>query len=104
MTPSIEGGEAEIKQIHQHNLQHCHGALVYYGAVSKPWVDMKLMDIAKAPGYGRDTELLASAVCIAPSDDRRKARFRTHLAEVLRPESPTVTGADLEPFTTALRV
>ncbi|NIP92174.1 MAG: hypothetical protein GWO24_01330, partial [Akkermansiaceae bacterium] len=55
-----------------------------------PWVEMKLMDIAQAPGYGRTKELLAKAVLVAPSDDRRKARFRTHLAEVIRPESPAI--------------
>ncbi|MGK0186693.1 MAG: serine/threonine protein kinase [Verrucomicrobiales bacterium] len=103
-SPSFEGKESEIKQIHQHNLQHCDGVLVYYGAVSKPWVDMKLMDVAKAPGYGRDTDILSSAVYVAPSDDTRKARFRTHLAEVLRPESPQVSAASLESFTAALRV
>ncbi|MGK0186701.1 MAG: serine/threonine protein kinase [Verrucomicrobiales bacterium] len=102
-SPSFEGDEDEVAKVHQHNLQNCDGALVFYGSVSKPWVDMKLMDIAQAPGYGRCKELLATGVYITPSEDRRKARFRTHLADVIRPNTAEIDSSHLEPFTTPLR-
>src|SRR5713101_5453531 len=44
---------------------------------SAQWVEMKLMDLLKAPGYGRTKPWLAQAVYIAPPDHRRKERFRT---------------------------
>ena len=102
-TPHFEGTEVEVGRVHRHNLLHCDAALIYYGSSSKPWVEMKLMDLMRAPGYGREKELIAKFVYIAPSDDRRKARFRTHLAEIIRSESEDIDPSQLEPFTRQLQ-
>lgn len=95
-TPHFEGDESEISNLHRQNLVHCDAALIYYGAGSKAWVDTKLMDLAQARGYGRERPILAKVVYIAPPLDRRKQRFRTHDADVIRPE--TWDPGLLEPF------
>ena len=86
LTPNFEGSEVEVSAMHRKNLQICDGVLVYFGAGTKAWVEMKLMDVRQAPGYGRDKPILVKTVYVAPPDDRRKARFRTHAAEVVRQE------------------
>ena len=83
-TPQFDGDEDAFVQAHQDNLRFCDGILIYFGNASGQWVDMKLMDLLKAPGYGRTKPLTAKAVYVAPPDNRRKARFRTRTADVIQ--------------------
>ena len=62
---------------------HCDAVLIYYGNADRSWVDMKLMNLMKAPGYGRENPFTAKTVYLAPPMDRRKQRYRTHSAEVV---------------------
>jgi len=57
--------------------------LVYYGAGSKSWVDIKLRDLMKALGYRSGRPIEQQAVYVAPPFDRRKERFKTLSAEVI---------------------
>ncbi len=38
---------------HRENLVACDGVLIYYPKDNAPWINSKLVDIVKAPGYGR---------------------------------------------------
>lgn len=38
---------------HRENLVACDGVLIYYPGDNAPWINSKLVDIVKAPGYGR---------------------------------------------------
>ncbi len=82
--PIFEGEEESFVQIHQENLKLCDGVIIYFGQASAQWVEMKLMDLLKAPGYGRAKPWFAQAVYLAPPDHRRKERFRSHAVEVVR--------------------
>jgi hypothetical protein len=95
--PHFDGSESEISEGHRRNLQICDAALIFYGGANRTWVDMKLMDLAQAPGYGRTKPMLAKTVCIAPPDQRDKQRFRTHLAEIIRLPA-SFSGEALSPF------
>ena len=100
--PDFEADEAEAAQIHRENLQDCDAVLIYYGAARNAWVDVKLRNIIKMSGYGRSDELAFNAIYIAPPFDRRKERYRTHSAEIVRQEAdfdPTL----LEPLLARLQ-
>ncbi len=84
--PDFEADEAEAAEIHRQNLLDCDAALVLYGSARHAWVDIKLRGLLKARGYGREDDLSAQAVVILPPFDRRKERFRSHLADVIRQE------------------
>ena len=71
--------------------------LIYYGAGGRSWVEMKVMDLMQAPGFGRTKPLAAKAVLVAPPEDRRKSRFKTHFAEVLSQPGDFDAGV-LAPF------
>ena len=71
-------------ELHRENLIHSDVVVIYYGAAPKSWVDVKLRDAMKSSGYGREKPLRGIVVYIAPSDDRRKDRFKSHLATVVR--------------------
>ena len=100
ITPHFEGDEAEVSEAHRRKLLRCDAVLIYYGQASKTWVEMQMMDVVQAPGYGRGVPMRAQAVLIAGPEDRRTARFRTHLGDVIRPDSedPESSSDALAPF------
>ena len=55
-------------------------------------------ELLKATGYGREAPIAIQAVHIAPPDDRRKERFQSHQAGVIRQPGEFQPGADLDTF------
>lgn len=84
MLPDFEGEESEVAEMHRQNLLDCDAAIIFYGLVRHSWVDIKLRSLLKVSGYGREDDIPAQAVYVAPPLDRRKERFRTHVADVIR--------------------
>ena len=96
---SPEDGDAKLRgEIHRQTLTLCDGVLIYFGQASHQWVEMTLMDIMKAPAYGRKRPLDAQAVYIASPFNRRKERFRTRSALVIREEDDAFTPSALNSF------
>ncbi len=85
--PIFEGDEQDFVGMHQENLKLCDGVIIYFGQASAQWAEMKLMDLLKAQGFGREKPWLSQAVYIAPPDHRRKERFRSHQVDVIRQQA-----------------
>jgi hypothetical protein len=98
MLPAFDGDDAAAAALHQDNLLTCDGVLVYYGAAPRAWVDIKLRELLKATGYGRSAPISVQAVYIAPPDDRRKERFQSHQAGVIRQTGEFAPRAELDTF------
>ncbi len=101
MPSTFEGEEAEIREAHKTGLTMCDAAIIFYGQASDNWVRTKLLDLIKAPGYGRDKPMLANLVYIAGPDTPLKQRFRTHEALVVK-NFDTFSPDTLQPFLQAL--
>jgi hypothetical protein len=82
--PAFDGSDADAEALHRDNLLTCDAALVYYGAAPKAWVDIKLRELLKAAGFGREATIEVQGVYVAPPDDHRKERYRSHQAAVIR--------------------
>jgi serine/threonine protein kinase len=96
--PAFDGSDSDAAALHQENLLTCDAVLVYYGAAPKAWVEIKLRELLKAAGYGRETPIQVQAVYIAPPDDHRKERFRSHQAQVIRQPDGFAPTPDLDRF------
>jgi hypothetical protein len=96
--PAFDGSEADAEALHQENLLTCDAVVVYYGTAPKAWVDIKLRELLKAAGYGRPQPIDVQAVYIAPPDDHRKERFRSHQAAVIRQPQDFALSAELSDF------
>ena len=97
--PAFDGDSAGFLAVHQQMLTICHAVLIYYGAASSQWVEMKLMDLRKAPGFGRRRPFESIGILVAPPRSRRKERFRTRAAAVMHlEEGASFDGKLLEPF------
>jgi hypothetical protein len=95
---AFDGDDADAAALHQDNLLTCDAVLVYYGAVPKAWVDIKLRELLKAAGYGRETPIGVQAVYVAPPGDRRKERYRSHPAGVIRGAEEFAPSTELDEF------
>jgi len=97
-TPAFDGGDADAAALHQDNLLSCDAVLVYYGTAPRAWVDIKLRELLKAAGYGRQRPIAVQAIYIAPPHDHRKERYRSLQAGVIRQADQFTPSAELEAF------
>jgi hypothetical protein len=96
--PAFDGDDAAAAALHQENLRTCDAVLVYYGQAPRAWVDIKLRELLKAAGYGRERPIAVQAVYVAPPLDHRKERFRSHQAGVIRQANGFAPSAELDAF------
>ena len=89
--------EDEAGRFHRSTLCACDAVLVYFGEVRRSWVETKLRDLLKAPGFGRTVPFAVKAVYATPGGDFQKQRFKTHLADVINAQTRLDTTA-LRPF------
>lgn len=101
--PAFEEDEAVVSEVHWQNLTDCDGVLVYYGKCGKSWVDIKLRDLTKAAGYRGGRAIDVRAVYVGPPSDRRKERYKTLAAEVIRQEGDQFEADSLQSFVDALK-
>ena len=95
---SDEGDPRLTAEVHRQILTVCDGVLIYFGEGSSQWVEMNLMDIMKAPAFGRNRPLDAQAVYLAPPFNRRKERFRSRSTLVMRNGGAGFSPDALSPF------
>jgi hypothetical protein len=96
--PAFDGDDAAAAALHRENLLSCDAVLVYYGLAPRAWVDIKLRELLKAAGYGRETPIQVQGVYVAPPVDHRKERFRSHQASVIHQPETFAPGPELEAF------
>src|SRR5262249_50589240 len=101
--PAFDGSDADAEMLHQENLRSCDAVLVYYGSAPKAWVDIKLRELLKASGYGREQAIPFQAVYVAPPGDHRKERFRSHQAAVIRGSANFAPGPDFQAFVGSIK-
>lgn len=57
-----EQGHQAMISAHRNNLVDCDAALIYYGEDNRQWMKMKLIDLVKAPGFGRKKPMVAKGI------------------------------------------
>jgi hypothetical protein len=62
----------EVRKQHIDNLRNFDGAVIYKGKVNDQWVRMKVLDLLKAPGFGRNKPIRGKAIVSEASLDNYK--------------------------------
>lgn len=65
LTPVFEGELLEVRKQHIENLRNFDGAIIFKGKVNDQWVRMKVLDLLKAPGFGRKKPIQGKAIVAA---------------------------------------
>jgi hypothetical protein len=86
--PFFKGKVSERMKIHKDHLSLCDAMMIYYNSANKYWLETKLNDLRKAPGYRGKNPLKASAVFVTGERTEDKEEFRTHEAEVIKEYRP----------------
>jgi len=70
--PAFEGDLMEVRRKHIENLRNFDAAIIYKGKVNDQWVRMKVLDLLKAPGFGRNKPIRGKAIISESSLDSYK--------------------------------
>jgi hypothetical protein len=62
LMPAFEGELLEVRKQHIDNLRNFDGAIIFKGKVNDQWVRMKVLDLLKAPGFGRKKPIQGKAI------------------------------------------
>jgi hypothetical protein len=84
LLPLFEGNETERREMHKEYLTLCDAMIIYYDHANELWLNTKLNDLRKAPGYGRTKPIQVSTVLVSGEKNRHKERFRSREAEVIK--------------------
>lgn len=60
--PAFTGELLDVRKHHINNLRNLDGAIIFKGKVNDQWVRMKVLDLLKAPGFGRNKPIKAKAL------------------------------------------
>jgi hypothetical protein len=60
--PAFEGELLEVRKQHIENLRNFDSAIIFKGKVNDQWVRMKVLDLLKAPGFGRKKPIKGKAL------------------------------------------
>jgi hypothetical protein len=66
LMPDFEGELLNVRQKHIDNLRNFDAAIIYRGKVNEQWVRMKVLDLLKAPGFGRKKPIQGKAIFTTP--------------------------------------
>ncbi|MBS1487381.1 MAG: hypothetical protein JST43_07300 [Bacteroidetes bacterium] len=72
LMPAFEGDLLEVRKRHIENLRNFDGAIIFKGKVNDQWVRMKILDLLKAPGFGRNKPIQGKALVGVGSIDNYK--------------------------------
>jgi hypothetical protein len=100
--PLFEGEPSEVRQYHEESLTLCDGVLIFYGSANELWLQRKLRELQKAPGFGRTKPRPVVGVCLIGARTAEKERFRSHEAIVVS-QWDGVSLPALQPLLTRLK-
>lgn len=66
LLPEFEGELLYLRKKHIENLRNFDAAIIYKGKVNEQWVRMKILDLLKAPGFGRKKPIIGKAIITPP--------------------------------------
>ena len=92
LIPNLEGDIMRVRQDYNNCLKLFDVAIIYAEKVATNWINMKLMDILKSPGMGREKEVVAKAV-ILPSDKVVHCPMIARGFDIIEPERNDFNGS-----------
>jgi hypothetical protein len=83
LVPDFEGDLLELRQKHIENLRNLDAAIIFKGKVNDQWVHMKVLDLLKAPGFGRKKPILGKALIAASGPVANKDPYKSQNLRVI---------------------
>lgn len=84
LIPGFDGELLDLRQKHIDNLRNFDAAIIYKGKVNDQWVRMKVLDLLKAPGFGRKKPIKGKAVFAAPGASVNLDAFKNQNLRIVK--------------------
>lgn len=96
LMPAFEGDLLDVRKKHIENLRNFDGAIIFKGKVNDQWVRMKVLDLLKAPGFGRKKPIKGKAIV--------SSTLPTGAAETFKSQNMTLISGDKSKSIESLKV
>lgn len=83
LMPDFEGDLLELRKKHIDNLRKFDGAIIFKGKVNDQWVRMKVLDLLKAPGFGRKKPIRGKAILTETTPTSTLESFKNQNLQLL---------------------
>ncbi len=97
LLPEFEGELLDLRKKHIDNLRNFDAAIIYKGKVNEQWVRMKVLDLLKAPGFGRKKPIKGKAIYAGNGSPINAESFRSQNVVVFAGEN-TASLENLKSF------
>jgi hypothetical protein len=87
LLPEFEGELLNVRKKHIDNLRSFDAAIIYKGKVNEQWVRMKVLDLLKAPGFGRKKPIKGKAIFAGAGTQLNSDSFRSQNIIVFQGEN-----------------
>jgi hypothetical protein len=88
LLPAFEGDLLDVRKQHIENLRNFDGAIIFKGKVNDQWVRMKVLDLLKAPGFGRKKPIKGKAILSSSQPTTVMESFRSQNVTLISGEQP----------------
>jgi hypothetical protein len=88
LSPSFEGDLLDVRKHHIENLRNFDGAIIFKGKVNDQWVRMKVLDLLKAPGFGRKKPIKGKAILTPAAPTSTIESFKAQNVTLISGEQP----------------
>jgi hypothetical protein len=87
LLPAFEGDLLDVRKQHIENLRNFDGAIIFKGKVNDQWVRMKVLDLLKAPGFGRKKPIKGKAILSAAQPTSTMESFKSQNVTLISGET-----------------
>lgn len=78
LIPTFKGELLDLRQHHIANLRNFDAAIIFQSKVNDQWVRMKLLDLLKAPGFGRSKPIQGKAILSKKEKKMDWSSYKNH--------------------------
>ncbi len=96
LTPTFEGELLTLRQFHINNLRRLDAAVILQNNVNSQWVNMKALDLLKAPGFGRKKPILKKAIITFQQDRAALDKYKDQDFSVIKGNSKTTLNSEIK--------
>jgi hypothetical protein len=91
LTPQFDGDMLTVRQRHFENLRAFDSAIIFKGKVNPQWVRMKILDLLKAPGLGRNKPVIGKVILTLAGNPLELEIIRKHNIKVVETDPAHAT-------------
>lgn len=98
LLPMFEGDIMEVRASHRNNLNACDSCLIFSDKVSEQWIKSKVLDILKAPGFGRKKEMSGKAIYLTTDKAIDSEYYKKYNFSIFRSNAGDFEKEIIHPF------